>query len=380
MRDISARTMACLGLATAVLSSGLVAVLLAYGRGEFDSIYELSAEFPSSSQGVFTDGATDVKLRGIRVGSVRDVELLDDGRVRLTFAIDAGVQLPVATEARLQPLSVFGPKFVDLVPGAGEGDGPFLGPGDEIATATTGVELTDVLDQAGGLFAAVDPVDLVTIFDAASTGVAGLGDTIGAGLDDTAVLVDIAHRRRDLLAVFLTDLRTVTTTIASRSDRFLTHLGHYRTMAEVIAGAERDLDALLDATATIATRGSTLLHDAATEFDLTIRAVAAVLRGIHDERDRIPAAFDTVGAFFDMLGAGMRLPGPDGKQLTALKGFITVDLCLVFGICVLPDGGLGATTTPALAGSSPTGGAPQPDRSGLTNLASLLLDPIGGGS
>jgi len=380
MRDIPARTMACLGLVTAVLSTGLVAVLLAYGRGEFDSTYELSAVFPSSSQGIFTDGATDVKLRGIRVGTVRGIELRADGRARLTLAIDAGVELPVTTEARLEPLSVFGPKFVDLVPGDGEERGPFLGPGDEIALATTGVELTDVLDQAGGLLAAVDPVDLVTIFDATSTGVAGLGDTLGAGIDNSGVLVDIAHRRRDLLAGFLPDLRTVTTTIATRTDRFLTRLDDYRTVAEVAAGGEGDLDALLDAIATIATRASTLLEDAAAEFDLTVRSIAAVLHGIYDERTRIPAAFDTVGAFFDMLGAGMRLPGPDGKKLTALKGFITVDLCLVFGICVLPDGGLGATTTPTLAGNPPSGGARQPDRSGLTDFASRLIDPVGAGS
>ena len=380
MRDIPPRTMACLGLVSAVLSTALVAVLLAYGRGEFDSTYELSAVFPSSSQGVFTDGATDVKLRGIRVGTVSDVELLADGRARLTLAIDAGVELPVTTEARLEPLSVFGPKFVELVPGEGEEGGPFLGPGDEIVLAATGVELTDVLDQAGGLLAAVDPVDLVAIFDATSTGVAGLGDTLGAGIDDSGVLVDIAHRRRDLLAVFLPDLRTVTTTTATRSDRFLARLDDYRTVAEVVAGGEGDLDALLDATATIATRSATLLEDAATDFDVTVRSVAAVLRGIYDERELIPAAFDTVGAFFDMLGAGMRLPGPDGKRLTALKGFITADLCLVFGVCVLPEGGLGATTTPTLAGTSPPSGPQEADRSGLTGFASLLIDPVGAGS
>ncbi len=380
MRDIPARTMACVGLVTAVLCSGLVPVLLAYGRGEFDSTYELSAVFPSSSQGVFTDGATDVKLRGIKVGTVRHIELLADGRARLTLTIDAGVEIPVTTEARLEPLSVFGPKFVDLVPGAGEGEGPILGPGDEIASATTGVELTDVLDQAGGLFASVDPVDLVTIFDATSTGVAGLGDTLGAGVDAAAVLVDVAHRRRDLLAVFLPDLHTVTTTIASRSDRFLNRLGDYRTVADAVAGRAGDLDALLDATAAIATRGATLLEDAATEFDLTVRSIAAVLHGIYAERARVPAAFDTIGAFFDMLGAGMRLPGPDGKKLTALKGFITVDLCLVFGVCLLPEGGLGMGATATLAGSSRTGDAPEPDRSGLTDLASLLVDPVGRGS
>ena len=71
----------------------------------------------------------------------------------------------------------------------------------------------------------------------------------------------------------------------------------------------------------------------------------------------IPAAFDTVGAFFDMLGAGMRLPGPDGKKLTALKGFVTADICLVFGVCLLPDGGIQALGTSALAGSPSAGAA-----------------------
>src|SRR3546814_14600368 len=74
--------------------------------------------------------------------------------------------------------------------------------------------------------------------------------------------------------------------------------------------------------------------------------------------------FDAVGAFFDMLGAGMRLPGPDGKKLTALKGFITVDLCMVYGVCVLPEGGLGETTTPPLIGGGDDGGAPAPGGAG----------------
>src|SRR3546814_13366439 len=78
----------------------------------------------------------------------------------------------------------------------------------------------------------------------------------------------------------------------------------------------------------LATRGSRLVADSADDFDVTVRAMARILGTVHADRERIPSMFDAVGAFFDMLGAGMRLPGPDGKKLTALKGFITVDLCI----------------------------------------------------
>ncbi|MDP1819807.1 MAG: MlaD family protein, partial [Acidimicrobiales bacterium] len=170
MNEPPPRMLACLGLVSAVFCTGLVAVLLAYGRGEFDANYDVTAVFPSSSQGVFTDGGTEVKVRGVPVGTVRGVRLLADGRAEVTLRLDDDVRVPDTVEARLEPLSVFGPKFVDLVPGAGEGEGPFLDEGDRITRAVTGTELTEVLDGASRLFQAIDPVDLVTVFDAVSEG------------------------------------------------------------------------------------------------------------------------------------------------------------------------------------------------------------------
>src|SRR3546814_19054493 len=89
--------------------------MLAYGRGEFDDTYELRGEFPTSSQGMFTDGGTEVKMRGINVGTVRGIELLPDGRVEVRFAIRDDVRIPATAEARLEPLSVFGPKSIHMI-------------------------------------------------------------------------------------------------------------------------------------------------------------------------------------------------------------------------------------------------------------------------
>ncbi len=73
-----------------------VVVFVQYGRGYYEGGYEVSATFPSSSQGLFTDGGSDVKVRGLNVGTVRSIELLDDGTARITLHLKDGVRIPVA--------------------------------------------------------------------------------------------------------------------------------------------------------------------------------------------------------------------------------------------------------------------------------------------
>jgi ABC-type transporter Mla subunit MlaD len=109
--DIPRRTLALVGLVAAVLSAAVGVVLLAYGRGDFDDTYELRGVFPSSSQGMFTDGGTEVKMRGVNIGTVRGIELLPDGQVEVRFSIREGVGVPRTARARIEPLSVFGPAW-----------------------------------------------------------------------------------------------------------------------------------------------------------------------------------------------------------------------------------------------------------------------------
>src|SRR5688572_8382849 len=114
------------GLACSLAIAGVVVVALAVGQGAFDRGYELRATFPSSSQGLFTDGGSAVKLRGVDVGEVRGIELRDDGRAEITLFIRDGVRVPDSALAAIEPLSIFGPKFIRIEPGANEGIGPYL--------------------------------------------------------------------------------------------------------------------------------------------------------------------------------------------------------------------------------------------------------------
>jgi phospholipid/cholesterol/gamma-HCH transport system substrate-binding protein len=386
-KNLSSGMLATIGAIALAFTMAVSVILIRYGEGYFVPTYELTAVFPTSTQGLFTDGGTDVKMRGVNIGTVTRVELLDDGRARLSFAIDEGVEIPATVAARIEPLSVFGPKFVSFIPESGPTRGELLADGDEIAGATVRNELTGVLADTTSLLDRIDTQDVIEIFDAVSTGLNGRGDEVGETIDGAKTLVDIADRRRPELTRFLPDLDRLSSSIASRSSTFLDRVGTYQTVADLVAGRDADVAGILDAAATIALRSSTLLDDAAAEFDLTVRAMADVMAGIYSERELVPSSLDAVGAFFDMLGAGMRLPGPDGKKLTALKGFITVDLCLVYGICLLPDGGIERPEQqipppPTRPGDPIVPGLPLPpvpDGGGLLDIIGGLLEPIGGG-
>jgi phospholipid/cholesterol/gamma-HCH transport system substrate-binding protein len=86
----------------------------------------------------------DVRLSGIKVGSV-ERESLDNGfRAVLTLRIDEGVRIPADSSAAIHTDGLFGSKFVVLDPG---GDTAMLKDGDEIQYTQDAVIVSDLLEM-----------------------------------------------------------------------------------------------------------------------------------------------------------------------------------------------------------------------------------------
>ncbi len=83
--------------------------------------YEVAAEFEDSG-GIFVNA--EVTYRGVAVGRVSDMELIDDG-VRVEMTIEPDVEpIPAGATATVANRSAVGEQYVNLEPdGAG---GPFL--------------------------------------------------------------------------------------------------------------------------------------------------------------------------------------------------------------------------------------------------------------
>lgn len=145
------RTEIAAGALTVLAAAGFLAyaVQTAGRGGAGPGTYPLTASF-RSAQGV--GPGADVRLAGVRIGRVTEMALDPRSyRAELTFAIDAGIELPEDSAVSVASDGLLGGAFVEIE----AGDSPFtLQPGAEILDTRGARSLLGLLSQ--GISAAAD--------------------------------------------------------------------------------------------------------------------------------------------------------------------------------------------------------------------------------
>ncbi len=102
--------------------------------------YELSASF-RSLEGVSV--GTDVRLAGVKIGTVTDVQLNPETyRADTSFSVKEGISVPDDSAVIVASEGLLGGNFVEIVPG---GSPFFFEPGDEIEDTQGAVSLISLL-------------------------------------------------------------------------------------------------------------------------------------------------------------------------------------------------------------------------------------------
>ncbi len=109
--------------------------------GERGNRLSVKAEFATVS-GI--DRKADVRIAGVRVGKVEDIELIN-GRAMLTLSLDPSVELHQGSSVRVSSLGMLGDKFVEITPG--DPSAPLLSP-DAVLRGSSPPSFDDVLKVA----------------------------------------------------------------------------------------------------------------------------------------------------------------------------------------------------------------------------------------
>ena len=144
----------------------------------------VNVELKTSHIGLQLNEHADVKLRGIIVGEVTGVSTDgDEATVNLALKPDQVAEISSAVSARILPKTLFGEKYVALVPPTGA-EGRHIKAGDVIARDKTavGIEIEKVLNDALPLLQAVDPADLNATLNTLATALEGRGAEIAGTL------------------------------------------------------------------------------------------------------------------------------------------------------------------------------------------------------
>ena len=173
------------GVAFLIVLVLLLGLAVAVYQKAFTEVARVTLE--TDTAGNQLQEASDVKMRGVIVGDVREVAASADGAtIELAIKPEYLQQIPADVTVRLLPKTLFGERFVALeMP---ENPSPErLADGDVIGQdrSENAIELQRVIDNTLPLLQAVEPQDLSYTLGSVAEALRGRGDRMGANLAAT---------------------------------------------------------------------------------------------------------------------------------------------------------------------------------------------------
>jgi len=208
-------TLAAIKLGIFVLVSVIVTGTLTAIMGSFAFGSEQSYKADFTSASLLTKG-DDVRVAGVTVGSVKDVEIKDRDSAEITFKIKKDVPVTTATKASIRFLNLVGDRYMALEEGAP--GGKRLSDGDTIPVSRTtpALNLTELFNGFQPLFQALTPTEVNQLSMNLVKVLQGEGGTIGSLMTNTASLTNSLADRDELIGHVIDNLSSMLKTVDDR--------------------------------------------------------------------------------------------------------------------------------------------------------------------
>lgn len=166
----------------------------------------------------------DVRIAGVVVGTVKDIEVVDRRLARVDFEVDSTLRLPGTTRAAVQYKNLIGQRFLGLSQNEGPCDAaapPSLAIGGVISEKCTRkpLNLTELFNGFRPLFEALDPEQVNTLANEIIQVLQGQGGTIESLLASTASLTKTLADKDQVIGELIDNLNGVLDSVTSRNDQ-----------------------------------------------------------------------------------------------------------------------------------------------------------------
>jgi len=221
---------------TTLATSVLVATI---GNLSFTGKKEYQAEFVDATGVVKGD---DVRIAGVKVGSVDDIKVVDRNRALVTFTVEEGTELNESTHAAIRYRNLVGQRYVSLTQEVGDAEA--LDEGDKIPVERTSpaLDLTVLFNGFKPLFQALSPDDINKLSYEIVQVFQGEGGTLENLLGHTASITQTLADRDQVIGDLIDNLDYVLDHVADRDDQLSNLITSFRTL---VSGLKDDRQAIL---------------------------------------------------------------------------------------------------------------------------------------
>jgi phospholipid/cholesterol/gamma-HCH transport system substrate-binding protein len=184
----------------------------------------------------------DVRIAGVRVGQVDELEIIDQHLARVHFSVDSSRRLPADTMAIIRYRNMIGQRYIALERGE-QPSTDYLEPGAEIPLERTrpALDLTELFHGFQPLFSALDPEEVNQLSGEIIQVLQGESGTVESLLAHTGSLTATLAERDRVIGEVITNLNSVLDTINNEGDALTTLVS---TLQELVTGLADDREAI----------------------------------------------------------------------------------------------------------------------------------------
>ncbi len=310
------------------LATGLLVITI--GNISFGQTTQYKAVF-SDVTGL--NKGDDVRISGVRVGSVKKIEIYRRNDALVTFSVDSDSQLNQATDATIRYRNLVGQRYIAITQGSGS-SAP-LAEGDTIPLSQTSpaLDLTVLFNGFKPLFAALSPDDINKLSYEIIQVFQGEGGTVESLLQSTASVTNALADRDKVVGQLITNLNDVLVTLGDRDQELSSLIVE---LQQFVSGLKGDREAILGSlndVSDLAVQTAGLVKDARAPLARDIAQLRRVTRTLDKNRPEIDKALQILplklqkigrtaayGSWFNFYLCNFRgtvtLPGVAHKKLT----------------------------------------------------------------
>ncbi|WP_037311428.1 MCE family protein [Amycolatopsis orientalis] len=202
----------------------------------------------------------DVRISGVRVGQIEELEIADHSLARVRFTLDSQRRLPADVTAVIKYRNMVGQRYIALE--RGKGAAGVLEPGAEIPLerTTPALDLTELFNGFKPLFQALSPKDVNQLSGEIVQVLQGEGGTVESLLAHTGSLTTTLAGRDKVIGDVITNLDTVLKTINGKGDALSTLVSTLRELVSGLAGDRAEIGEAVSGLAGLTTATAGLLE------------------------------------------------------------------------------------------------------------------------
>jgi phospholipid/cholesterol/gamma-HCH transport system substrate-binding protein len=219
------------------LATGILVVTI--GNVSFSGAKQYKAVFADAT-GV-TKG-DDVRVAGVKVGTVKDVAITDRTRALVTFSVEDTAQVTEATHATIKYRNLVGQRYIALTQEVGSTTKLADGATIPISRTAPALDLTVLFNGFKPLFQALSPADINQLSYEIVQVFQGEGGTLESLLSHTASVTSTLADRDQVISALVDNLSEVLDHVADRDHQLNELITTFRTF---VAGLNSDRDAIL---------------------------------------------------------------------------------------------------------------------------------------